>query len=95
MAITATLTVSPAAPAHGTTVTAVYSVQGNDPVPPQSATVSGVATVGGNPLNVSTTITLPGTPSQPVSFAVPTCPGLSFTVSPSDPTGATFTAVVP
>ena len=95
MPITASLTVTPVAPNHGDTVTAVYSVQGNDPIPPQSATVSGVATIGGNAFDVSTTMTLPGTPAQPESFAVPTCPGLTFTVSASDPSGATFTAIVP
>lgn len=95
MAITATLTVTPAAPNHGDTVTAVYAVQGNDPIPSQSATVSGVATVGGTGYDVSTMVTLPGTPALPESFAVPTCTGLTFTVSSGDPTGATFTAVVP
>ena len=94
--VSATLTVTPAAPAHGATVTAVYSVTGNDPIPPASAVISGVATVGElPPLDVSASITLPGTPALPESFAVPTGAGLTFTVSESDPTGATFTAVVP
>lgn len=95
MAISASLTVTPAAPNHGDTVTAVYVVQGNDPIPGQSATVSGAATVGGTAMDVTTILTLPGSPAEPVSFAVPACPGLTFVVSPSDPTGATFTAVVP
>ena len=95
MTISATLTVTPVAPNHGDTVTAVYTVQGNNPIPPQSASVSGVATVGTETFDVVTSVTLPGTPALPESFAVPTCTGLTFVVSPSDPTGATFTAVVP
>lgn len=95
MAISATLTVTPVAPNHGDTVTALYVVQGNDPVPSQSATVTGTATVGAQALNVSTSVTLPGSPALPESFAVPVCPGLAFSVSPADPSGATFTAIVP
>lgn len=95
MAITAMLTVTPVAPNHGDTVTAVYTVQGNDPTAPQSALVSGAATVAGTVLDVTTTVTLPGTAAEPETFAVPTCPGLTFAVSPADPTGATFTALVP
>ena len=95
MTISAILTVTPAAPNHGDTVTAVYTVQGNNPIPPQAAAVSGVATVGGITYDVTTSLTLPGDPALPESFAVPTCPGLTFVVSPSDPTGATFTALVP
>lgn len=92
MAISVTLTVTPAAPAHGATVTAVYAVAGNDPTVPQSVTVSGDAHVGGQDYAVSTTITLPGTSALPETFAVPTAPGLTF-VATSDP--ATFTAIVP
>ena len=95
MAISAALTVSPAAPGHGTTVTAVYTVTGNDPGPPQQATVSGVATIGGNALNVTTTLELPGVKPLTELFAVPVCPGLSFAPDPSDSSGATFTALVP
>jgi hypothetical protein len=95
MAIAASLSVTPAVPAHGAIVTAVYTVTGNAPGPVQSATVTGSATVGGQPFSVSTTVTMPGTDAQPVSYAVPSCPGLTFTVSPADPSGATFTAVVP
>lgn len=92
MAVTATLTVTPAAPGHGDTVTATYSVAGNDAGPPQSGMVSGVVTVGGMTLQVSTTVTLPGTPAQPVTYAIPTCPGLTFTATANP---AVFTAVVP
>jgi hypothetical protein len=95
MTIAAGLTVTPSAPAHGAVVTAVYAVTGNNPILPQSVTVSGDANVGGTDFAVSTTITLPGDPAEPVTYAVPTCPGLTFAVSPSDPTGATFTATVP
>lgn len=95
MSITVSLTVTPTAPNHGDTVTAVYSVQGNNAVAPQSAAVSGVAAVGGQEYTVTTTMTLPGTAALPEQFAVPACPGLTFTQSAADPTGATFTAVVP
>lgn len=92
MAIAVTLTVSPATPNHGDTVTATYAVTGNDVVPPQSATVNGVATIGGETYNVFTLVTLPGTDALPESFDVPTCDGLTFAAT-SDP--AVFTAVVP
>lgn len=96
MAITASITVTPAAPNHGDTVKAVYTVQGNDPVPPTQASVGGDVTVGTEDISVTTTLTLPGTAALPESFQVPTCPGLTFTVDTTDdPTGATFTAVVP
>jgi hypothetical protein len=95
MSITASLTVTPVAPNHGDTVTAVYGVQGNDPVPPQAAAVTGIVTVGGAPVDVTTTLTMPGQPAEPVSYAAPVCAGLSFSQSPADPTGATWTAVVP
>lgn len=95
MAIAVTLTVTPAAPAHGATVTAVYTVTGNAPGPSSKTTVSGDVTVGGQDYQVAGTITMPGTAALPVSYAAPVCPGLSFAVSPADSTGATFTAVVP
>jgi hypothetical protein len=95
MPISASLTVTPAAPNHGDTVTAVYSVQGNNAVPPASDTVSGDVHVGDQDLAVSTSVTLPGEPALPETFAVPTCPGLTFAADPADPTGATFTALVP
>jgi len=92
MAISAALTVTPAAPNHGDTVSAVYTVTGNTGSPGQAGTVTGTATVGGVPYGVSTTITLPGTAPLPVSYALPACAGLTFTAT-ADP--ATFTAVVP
>jgi len=93
MTITATLTVSPAAPAHGGTVTATYAVSGNTATPPQDQTVSGDATfIGGPVLHVTTTVTLPGTPNLPESYSVPTCPGLTF-VATANP--KVFTALVP
>jgi hypothetical protein len=92
MAVSTTLSVTPAAPAHGATVTAVYTVHGNDGTADQAGTVAGSATVGGILYNVSTTMTLPGAPPLPVTYSAPTCPGLTFTAT-SDP--ATFTAVVP
>lgn len=93
MAISASLTVTPSAPDHGDTITAVYSVTGNDPVPPSQATVSGRGlVVGSQEFDVNTTITMPGTPAASVGYAIPTCPGLTFTAT-DDP--AVFTAVVP
>jgi hypothetical protein len=92
MAVTVTFDVTPKPPAHGDTVTAVYTVQGNDPTPGKSATVNGSADVGGQVFAVSTTITAPGVPALPVTYAVPTCPGLTFKAT-ADPW--VFTAVVP
>lgn len=92
MAVTASLTVSPSSPAHGATVTATYSVSGNNPIAPQVATVSGDANVGGQDFAVTTTLTLPGTPAAAETYAVPTCPGLTFTAT-ADP--HVFTAIVP
>lgn len=95
MTVSVTFTAEPAAPGHGDTVTAAYAVTGNDPGPPQSATVSGAATIGAGTFDVSTTISLPGVKPLPETFAVPSCPGLVFAADPADPSGATFTAVVP
>lgn len=92
MPISASLTVTPAAPAHGDTVTATYTVTGNDPIPPQVGTVTGKATVGEQDYEVSTTVTLPGTPAAAESFTVPVMAGLTF-VATADP--RTFTALVP
>ena len=91
MAVTVTLTVAPAEPAKGATVTATYAVSGNDPVPPQTAVVSGDASVGEEVIHVSTALTLPGTPAKAEAFDVPTCPGLTFKAT-ADP--HVFTAVV-
>ena len=92
MTVSASLTVTPSAPDHGDTVTATYAVIGNDPVPPFQASVSGEVVVGGQELDVATTLTMPGAPAKPVSYNVPTCPGLTF-ASTVDP--AVYTAVVP
>jgi len=92
MPVSCDMNASPSAPAHGETVTITYSVQGNDPIDPTSATITGRVVVGGTPYDVSTAVTLPGTPAASVTYDVPLCTGLSF-VSTADP--AVFTAVVP
>jgi hypothetical protein len=90
--VSASLTVTPSSPNHGDTVTAFYSVTGNDPVPPHGASISGQVVVGGQEFDVSTSFTLPGSPAADVTYGVPSCPGLTFAAT-DDP--ATFTAVVP
>jgi len=104
MTIAATLTVSPAAPNHGDTVTATYLVTGNTGTPlipgtpAVSDTVSGTAVVGGASLLVTTTVTIPAVadipavPPLPVTYAVPTAAGLTF-LATANP--AVFTALVP
>jgi len=92
MPVSCDMNASPSAPAHGETVTITYSVQGNDPIDPTSATITGRVVVGGTPYDVSTAVTLPGTPAASVTYDVPLCTGLSF-VSTADP--SVFTAVVP
>lgn len=92
MAVAVSFSVTPTAPNHGDTVTATYTVTGNNPGPSQSGTVSGVANVGGTGYQVSTTITLPGTPALPVTYTTPTCTGLTFAATG---TAGVFTAVVP
>jgi hypothetical protein len=83
---------TPTAPAHGDTLVVTYVVDGNDAVDPSGATVRGTVVVGGQTYNVSTDITLPGTPSAEVSFGTPTCDGLAFQQGAS---AAEFTAVIP
>ena len=92
MAISCDIGASPSAPHHGDTLTVTYTVTGNDPVDPSAANVTGRVVVDGIPYDVSTSITKPGTPAAPVSYAIPACPGLTFSAT-ADP--ATFTAVVP
>jgi len=92
MTVSCDLNVDNPTPAHGDTLTFTYSVAGNDPVSPTGATISGRVVVGGIGYDVSTNITLPGTPSASVSYEVPSGGGLTF-VSTSDP--SIFTAVVP
>lgn len=90
MAIVVTLNVTPTAPTAGQTVTATYTVTGNTPGPSSSATVEGSAIIGGIAYDVSTTLTVPGTPALPQSFTVPTATGLTFT---STSVANVFTAV--
>jgi hypothetical protein len=92
MAVSCALNVDNSTPDHGDTITVTYSVDGNDPVDPQGATIKGQVVVGGTTYNVSTSVTLPGTPAADVSYETPTCDGLEFTQGGSD---AEFTAVVP
>jgi hypothetical protein len=92
MAISCDLNAGDPTPAHGDTLTVTYTVDGNDPLDPTGATISGRVVVGGVGYDVSTAITLPGTPAAAVSYSNPTCPGLTFAAT-ADP--AVFTAVVP
>lgn len=89
---TVTLTVNPPTPAHGATVTATYAVTGNEGTPAKTGVVTGSVQIGADTFNVSTTVTLPGTPGLPETFSTPTCPGITFA-----PTGdpRVFTALVP
>lgn len=87
MAISVTLTVSPAAPPAGGVVTATYAVSGLSAGTP--STLETEAVIGGTEYEVTETFT-PVTAA--VSYAVPACPGLTFT--PSAATGS-FTATVP
>lgn len=86
------------APAHGDTVTATFSVTGNDGTPrgePVVHTLVGEALFDGTWAQVSQTITLPGGPGvPPVSeeFLSVTVEGLTFTQT-DEP--AVWTAVVP
>lgn len=91
MAVSVSLTVSPAAPAHGATVTAVYAVSGNSGAP-TPVTISGTATVGTDTFPVTASFTIPGAAAAPVTYAVPVCPGLVFKATANP---AAFTAVVP
>jgi len=92
MAIGVTLTVSPSAPASGSTVTATYTVTGNTPGPGTPVTLAGDVTIGSVNYPVSATLTMGGTPALAETFSVPVCPGLTFkaTAQPN-----VFAAVVP
>lgn len=93
MTITASIAVSPSAPAAGTVVTATYSVSGNAPGPGWTLGFSGTLTVNGTAYDgASGSLTLPGAPAAPVTYQVPSCPGLTFAAT-KDP--AVFTATVP
>lgn len=93
MSVNCYMDANPQAPAHGDTITVSYTVTGNDPVAPQSARIEGRVVVGGVGYDVSTTVTLPGSPPADVSYEVPECPGLTFSVNSADP--SVFTATVP
>jgi hypothetical protein len=92
MAISCDINVDDPTPQHGDTLTVTYTVDGNDPVDPTGATISGRVVVAGVGYDVSTQVTLPGTPAAQVTYSSPTCPGLTFAAT-ADP--AVFTAVVP
>ncbi len=92
MAISVSLSVSPAAPNHGDTVTATYTVTGNSGTAAVNASVSGSATVGSTTYPVSASVTIPAVAPLSQSFAVPACPGLTFAATANP---AVFTAVVP
>lgn len=81
MAVSVTLTITPSAPQHGDTITATYTVTGNNPIP-----VSGDVKVGGVDYAVSASVT----PS--VVYTTPTAPGLTFTATS---TPGVYTAVAP
>lgn len=92
MAISVSLTVVPAAPAHGDTVTATYVVVGNDPIPGQTLPVHGSVNIGGVDYVADGTLTAPGSPALVEQYAIPTCAGLTF-VATANP--RVFTAVMP
>jgi hypothetical protein len=87
-----TLTLDKDHPAHGETVTATYAVLGNDGTPERSASISGTATVGDQPLTAAVVVTFPAVDPLPVTYDAPTVAGLTFTAT-KNPT--VFTAVVP
>ena len=92
MAVNAFMDATPNAPDHGDMLTVAYTVTGNDPTAPSTARISGAVVVGGQRLDLSTSVTLPGTPAASVTFEVPECEGLTFTVKPDD--ASEFTAPV-
>jgi hypothetical protein len=92
MAVSCDISANPSAPNHGDTLTVTYSVSGNDAVDPSSATITGRVIVGGTAYDVTTQVTLPGTPAATVNYAMPTGGGLSFAAT-ADP--SVWTAVVP
>lgn len=83
---TLTLTLSPANPAPGATVTATYAVSGAPA--DRVVTISGAATLDGAPLNASGTFTL----THATLYTAPTAAGLTFTAT-ADP--KVWTAVAP
>jgi hypothetical protein len=100
MAISLTLTVSPSAPASGSTITAAYTVSGNSPVPGAVvATASGEVEIASVEYEEVTTISSLAVPAAAVSYVTPVCTGLTFakTAQPNVFTataGASFGTVV-
>lgn len=92
MAVAVSLSVTPTAPNHGDTVTATYTVAGNDPIAPQTASLEGDVTVGAETIHASTVLTLPGEPAQEEAYTAPVCQGLTFAAT-GDP--KVFTSLVP
>jgi hypothetical protein len=92
VSVSCDLNANNSSPDHGDTLIVTYTVDGNDPINPQSAVVRGTVVVGGQTYTVTTDVTLPGTPAADVTYGTPTCDGLTFVQGASD---AEFTAVVP
>lgn len=93
MPVSCDINVDDPAPGHGDTITVIYSVDGNDPVDPTSATITGRVVVGGIGYDVNTQVTLPGTPAAGVVYDVPSCPELPGFTATGDP--AEFTTTIP
>lgn len=92
MTVSVTLAVSPSAPAAGSVVTAAYSLSGATPAASQTLAFTGSAVLGGTQYEgVTGSFTLPGA-GPSVTYAVPTCPGLTFAKTA---TAGTFRATVP
>lgn len=92
MAITASLTITPASPKSGDTITATYAVAGNDGEPAVEFPISGQVAVGGQPFDVSGVATKPAVPPLVEQYGKPTAPGLTFKPT-ADP--HVWTALVP
>lgn len=92
MAISCSMSVDDPTPGHGQTITVTYAVDGNDPVDPTGANISGRIVVDGIGYDLTAGLTKPGTPAGQVLYSTPTCPGLTFQAT-ADP--AVFTAVMP
>lgn len=96
---TASWTVTPNTPNHGDTITATYTVTGNDGTPagtPNPGHVTGTVTVGDQVYQLDAPLTTPGapaTPPAPVTYATPSGAGLTFKQDPANP--AKWTAIVP
>ena len=92
MAVSADMSVDNANPAHGDTITVTYTVTGNDAIPPQGATIGGRVVVGGEPFDLSASVTMPGTPAAPKQYAEPVLAGVNFSATANP---AVWTAVIP